>query len=453
MFKSRFQRPFSLNRTRIALGLGVVLLIMLLGQLQKYRHDYRTLRQAGSEGSEIPNDFPVYYVAAQTARELGDHRLYYPPENSLSTLLGVVPKDTPWDRMARADGFDKGTMAFVYPPFAALLLEPLSFWPWPLSLFFWRIALTAMVLLAVYLALLLTQTGHLLLHFVLISATVLWFFPFTETIYQGQIDPIIFLCWVSGVYLLATDRPVWSALLFAVGTLVKVSPVIVIPLFLLRRQWKWLISYTLWCGLLLGISIWRLGWENHLIWSAQVFPAMSQGVPYFANKSFSALIYEVYLGRVPTNFDFSIPHLLTRIVSLLNLAVYAATLFYFWKKNRRADALNYELIVFALLAIVISPVTWRHHFLLALLPMIYLWYRSRDDLRDSLVLAAATLAIGTVFTDFAIVAIRKPLLDLLLAAIVPITTFLMLIVALANYEPIRMGDGPQDPVADLTPAA
>jgi hypothetical protein len=417
------------------LGLLVVLVILLSGQGQRFLHDYRAVVRPANDRGDVPGDFPVYYVAAHVARQHGDLRLYYPFDQTFSTLLGTVPRDTAWNRIAKADGFEKGTMAFVYPPFGALLLSPLSYVRWPLALLFWRIIMSAMVLGSIYLALLLTETTQPLVHFVILAAAVFFFFPFTETIHQGQIDPIVLLCWVGGVYLMKEDRPVWSALLFAIGTLIKVSPVVVVGLFLLRRQWKWLASYVVWCASLLGISIWKLGWENHWIWATKIFPALSQGVPYFANKSLSALIYEVYLWRVPLDIDLAPPHLLVRILSILSLLLYGATLFYFWRRTRGTSAITYELTVLALLPLVISPVVWRHHFLLALLPLIFLWFRSRDDWRDSLVLAASTLAMGTVFVDYIIVAVRVPFVDLLLAALLPGISLLLLIVALANHAP------------------
>ena len=344
-------------------------------------------------------------------------------------------------------------MAFIYPPFAALVLEPLSLEPWPAALFLWRITLTAMVFLSVYLCLLLIECNNRFTHFVVVTAAVVWFFPFTETIFQGQIDPVILLCWAGGAYLIKRDRPVWSALLFAMGTLVKASPIIVVGLFLMRRQWKWLISYTLWCGLLLGISIWRLGWENHVIWASKVLPALSQGVPYFANKSVSALIYELYLRRVPVDFDFSIPHFLPRIIGVFNFLIYCAALLFLWTKNRKANAMTYELIVMALLAVVISPVSWRHHYLLALLPVTYLWYELKDDWRDWSLLATVTLAMGTVFIDYAIVVIRKPIVDLPLASVLPISTLLLLILALANYAPITVRERNEQRPTNLLRAA
>lgn len=448
-----FSAVSSPGRRKTYLGLLVVLVILLSGQGQRFLHDYHTVVHTASDLADVPGDFRVYYVAANVAGQHGDRQLYYPFDKTFSTLLGTVPKGTAWNRIAKADGFEKGTMAFVYSPFGALLLEPLSYMRWPLALLFWRIIMSAMMLGSIYLALLLTETTQPLVPFVILVAAVFSFFPFTETMYQGQIDPIILLCWVGGVYLIKKDRPVWSALLFAIGTLIKVSPVIVVGLFLLRRQWKWLASYMAWCVSLLGISIWRLGWENHWIWATKIFPALSQGLPHYANKSLLSLIYEVYLWRVPMDIDLAPPHLLGQIFSILNVLLYGGTLFYFWRRTRGTSAITYELTVLALLALVISPVAWRHHFLLALLPLIFLWFRSRDDWRDSLVLAVSTLAMGTVLVDYVIVAVRVPFVDLLLAALLPGTNILLFIVALANHEPRISATDKKGPIRALEQAA
>lgn len=402
---------------------------MLGSQLVRLLHEYRTVTHTVAGWNDLPEDFPSYYVAAETARNPADHRLYYLPEKPFLLILGDVPKDTPWARTAQAHGF-KSSLPFNCPPFAAWFLEPLSLFPWQVSLLLWRITIIGLVLLSIYFALLLTETESLLLPFVLIAAAAFSFFPFTESVFQGQIDAIVLFTWVAGAYLQKTNRPVWSALLFALGTMVKVSPIIVVGVFLLRRQWKWLVSYAAWVGILVGFSIWRLGWENHVLWAVHVLPVLSHGAPYFANKSIAALIYETYLGRVPLDPDFQIPAFLFRVVSILNFCIYGGTLFYFWRKNRRDTAITYELIVMALLALLISPLTWRHYYLLALLPLVFLWIRVRGN---ALVLAAATLAIGMVFPDYLIVLVRNPVVDILMSTLVPLATLSLLFMLLVGY--------------------
>ncbi len=423
------------QNARLAACLVVVLLLVLSGQLRRLLQEYRYTTDRSSATSVVPNDFPVYYTVAIVAGQAGDHRLYY-PSGRQGMLLGSVSPDTPWGQTARAAGFDS-TLHFIYPPFTALLLRPLSLARWQASLLAWRIALSGLMLVSIYLTLLLGGKDDLMLKFVLSTAAVFSFFPFTEAIFQGQIDPIIVFLWVAGVYLVRAQRPVWSALCFALGTMVKVSPVVVVGLFLLRRQWKWLISYLAWMALLTGIAVWRLGWENHALWFTQVLPELSNGIAYYANKSPAALIFELYLHRVPVLSPHDVPSWLSLIVKGVNFLVYCAVLLYFWKKNRRPTAMVYELVTCALVTILISPVSWRHHYLLALIPVVYMWVGLAERWWDIIVLAVATLVMGAVFPDYLVVTSSSPGLNLVLSNLIPVASFLLLLVLCKNYELIK----------------
>lgn len=424
--------PLFRLKSRFSACLLVVFLLILSAQLQRFLQQYKESTESGSAPTAAPSDFAVYYTAAVIARQNGHPALYYPAGKE-GTLLASVPSDTPWGKTARAIGFDS-TMHFIYPPFAALLLEPLGMARWQISLLAWRLALSALMLISIYLTLLLAGKDQLLLKFVIAAAAVFCFFPFIETLFQGQIDPIILLLWVAGIYLLRQNWPIWSALCFALGTMMKVSPVLVVGLFLLRRQWKWLFGYVAWIALLAGISVWQLGWQNHVLWFTQILPGLSRGVAYYANKAPAALIFEMYLHRVPIVTADDVPSWLVTIVKGISLIAYCGVLFYFWKKNRRPTSLVYELVTLALVAILISPVSWRHHYVLTLIPLIYLWLKPEERGRDTVVLAATTLAMGTAFPDYVMVVWPNPALDLLLSSLIPITAVLFLLLLCKNYE-------------------
>jgi len=281
---------------RIPACIVTVVVLILSAQfqsfLQHYKDESRTEVSAAaspdahssSSRQEFNGDFQIYYTAALVARRPGDHRLYYPPEDAHLFWVGYVPRDTPWAQIARSAGFTS-TMHFIAPPFAALLLVPISLFKWQISLLIWRVVLVGLVLVSIYLCNLLTDREHLWLKFGLATAAAFSFFPLAESLGEGQMDPVILLCWVGGIFLIKTDRPFWSGLLFALGTLVKVTPALAVGLFLLRRQWKWLLSYAGWLLGLQALSIWRLGWDNHASFAKQVLPALSCGTATLVNKS------------------------------------------------------------------------------------------------------------------------------------------------------------------------
>lgn len=218
--------------------------------------------------------------------------------------------------------------------------------------------------------------------------------------------------------------------------MIKLSPALVVGVFLLRRQWRWLAAYALWMATFLGIGVWQLGWHNHLFWFTRVLPMLSGGVPCFASKSLPSFVADLYLRQVPLDVQnlHAVPIGLALLNKLLSLLLYAGTLICFWKESPSARYLVHELALIPLVILLISPESFRHHYLLAAFPLLYLWVRSRE-LREDLsvfhwtALAFSSLLIGTVFADYIIVAVRNPLLDLALTGLYPAATILLIYVA------------------------
>lgn len=415
---------------------SAVLLLLLSSVLQRQLQAYRP-----GPATVSGEDFPIYYVAGKVARSPGDRMLYYPASDgrqlSIRNLLDPVPQDTPWAQLAHSVGF-QSTGRFMAPPFTALLAAPLTRMPPRTALLFWRLASTLMLVLAIYLTCGLTEANwHLSGLFVIGVAAAFSFFPFIETLYQGQVDALVLLLWVLGVCFVQTKASVSSAFCFAVATMIKVSPALAIGIFLLRRQWRWLAAYVLWMLTFLGIGVWQLGWQNHLDWFRRVLPMLSGGVPYFASKSLPSFVMDLYIRQVPLDYRNLplIPPSLRWLTRGMSFMLIAGTLFFFWKRCRSARNLVYELAVLPLVILIASPESFRHHYLLAALPLLFIWDKSRhcSDRWSSTqyaALALSTLAIGTVFADYLLIAIRNPLLDLCLSAIVPAATLLLIYLAL-----------------------
>ncbi len=431
------------------LSCSTVLLILLTTTAGR---QWAKFRVPTGESSTVGGDFSIYYTAGKVARQAGDRRLYYPTRGeekpSARNLLDRVDPETPWGQTAKASGF-KATDRFMAPPFTAIMMEPLALLSPGLSLLLWRLASMSMLIVALYFILQLLEAESSWPIALMASAGVAFsFFPFTETLYQGQIDALSLLLWSLGAYFVHKQQPVSSALSFALATMLKVNPAMVCAVFLIRRQWRWLAAYIFWVGAFLGIGIWHLGWQNHLLWARNVLPVISCGVPYFASKSLPTLVVNIYLHTVPletANLP-AIPMALCWFNKGLSFALYGGTLLYFWKKNKAATDLVYELVVMALVILLISPESFRHHYLVAVLPLLYLWMRSRFGTGKSAVLhwaslAFLTLAIGTVFPDYLITQIRNPLLDLSLSALVPAATLLLVYSSIVVY-PIKPAVSP-----------
>ena len=391
---------------RLGFLYGVLVLLIFSALVKEQARNFRGL----AKPSAVPIDFRVYYIAGTM---VGTHSELYevadgdPALKPYFVLFGVKSSS------------DSGTQAqhlafpsagpFLYPPLAALAMRPLTHFSPRLALFLWRCFSAFLTLVSVYFIVATFDLGNVWTSSVLALAGAFAFFPFVETIDLGQINALILACWAIGIYLAVHRKFTFSAFFFALGTLIKITPLLALGLFVIRRQWNWVLSYFAWLLLLLGLSVGFGGWHSHVTYVRKVLPALSCAAPITENKSLGGLIQSLAIGDVVV-FDSENPKLLPLIPAACILAtalgaiLYVGILlfFYRWRKDQRA--LGAELAAIALLSLLISPIAWRHHYLLALIPLIFLWLPGTTSLRrwQLIPLAAATLVIGTPFADYAI---------------------------------------------------
>jgi hypothetical protein len=78
-----------------------------------------------------------------------------------------------------------------------------------------------------------------------------------------------------------------------------------------------------------------------------------------------------------------------------SLAIGLGFLFWCWRKRKDAKGLVDELILLPLVYVLAAPFSWPHHFVLAVLPLTYLWVKAREATTAELVaLYLGTLALG-----------------------------------------------------------
>jgi hypothetical protein len=388
-------------------------------------------------------DFAPYYVTGRVALGEGDSRLYYPPpgskaEQNRELLEGTVPVDTPWSRVAQRWLGVKTTTYYIYPPLFGLLFSPIARMRPIMAFFLWRGLSMIWVLLSMYLVLRAVRLKTDPLTLLVATVGVLCFFPLTETLYQGQVNCLILFLWTAGFYCARTQKVPLSAFCFAINTFVKITPVLVVPILLLRRQWKWLISYFVSVAGLLALSIWRVGWQAHWVYASKILPTLSAGTGGYLLKSLGTVVRDLYWRRVTfgASGSWEIPLYLNVLVRVISIALYAGVLFYFRKKRRSGEvALSEELAIAALVSLIISPVTWRHHFVLILLPLIYFWMQSREGWSKVRlwVFPLLTLALGTPFADLVLLRVHHGLLQALLASVFLLATCVLLFLCLQDY--------------------
>jgi len=352
-------------------------------------------------GITVPYDFSAYYRAGKLARD--GQLLYYFPSNApaKSFLRLRIDDATPYGRPSDSTDISNPPLLLPYvtPPFVALLMEPFGFVTWQVAYSVWRIAIALVCFVALFLSIRIAAVEKRFdfVGFAVGVGVLCAFFPFKAQITLGQIDCVIFLAWTLGTWLILKHRPVGSSLCYATATAIKVSPILVVPLMLMRRQWRWLAYYMLWSLVILGLSIWAVGWQNHVLWLTKVSPLLSCGVEHFANRSLAGFVTGIcnsgqLLGLVVP------PGICTFNRGLCALC-YLGFLGWCWTKRKSADGLTHELVFMTVVCLLVSPVSWPGHYLLATLPLTYLWVKTLARRVSSTkfelgLLSAVTLVLG-----------------------------------------------------------
>lgn len=382
-------------------------------------------------------DFNVYYTAALVARSDTDKNLYSyaeiaDPENPASNVV-VNPQlqppvpDSTYGRAARQT---KSDGQYLYPPFFALLVEPFTFLPFETAKIIWHVFIFLLACASVFLTVKLFYADYLTAAAIALAAVAVMEFtlPMQDLLFGGNVSSVILFLCAAGIYL-HKKYPSAGAFFFAVAVAVKLTPIVVLPLMLVRRQWKWAIAFCGWSVLLLAISVWHLGWQNHAEFAARVLPAMSSGVPHLDNRSLSTAIYAVSAGKFFSNeeirrgdyiFPEKTPVLLFKILTVVS---FGGLLFFFWSKNKTDSGLTVEIMILLLWTLIFSPVSLRYGYLLAVAPVVFAWLHPLTKTASTARLAtlsAATFMIFSILPSYVFFAVESFPVQLVLFLVMPV---------------------------------
>src|ERR1035438_8795847 len=325
-------------------------------------------------------DFYAYYFAAQVVHDNPHASLYEGAAAENPEIHLDAPAASALSVHARAAGFDK-VMFYVYPPLLADLLAPLSRIPVHLAEILWRVFNLVLVFASVLLLARIFRVPILGFEFAVLALAAYSFFPIHETVFLGQITIVLLALWTIGIVAYFDDRMVLSAAAFALATAFKVTPILLLPLFFIWKDRRWILSYLAVTVGLVAVMVSIRGFDNGSIDPAGV-AAMGGGIPASTNKTLGSLADWVYYGRI---FDdesahtviANIPRALSILAKLASGALYVCCLLLAWRSRRIERASRAATIaIFGLITACASPVTWRHGYSIAFIPLAIFWVRA-----------------------------------------------------------------------------
>ena len=286
--------------------------------------------------------------------------------------------------------FTTNHLPFTYSPFALLALTPLSFGPLGLVEGAWWLASSAALVAALYVLIPnstrigTSRARRLAIASLMGGAATLVLEPVRSNMDYGQIN--LLLMWLV-VADLRQPRPKFRGLAIGLAAAVKLTPIVYLLFFAVRRDWRSVIQGAVAFSTLSLVAWLILPADSALYWFHEVTDVARVGsIASTSNQSLNGMLHRLhFLGRA-TNAAVWVALCFT-VVVLGGLIVRRLA------SNQRP--LVESVLVLALVELLISPISWTHHWSwLALAPLttLSLW---RNHRRTS-VLVGATTAIGVV---------------------------------------------------------
>ncbi|WP_137726223.1 mannosyltransferase [Prescottella subtropica] len=278
-------------------------------------------------------------------------------------------------------------LPFTYPPFAALVFLPLHYLPFGLVGLLWQVGTVAALFFVVRISLELllgdtARSRHWQSVAMLWTAVGVWSEPVRTTLDYGQVN--VFL--VLGA-MLAVRSTRWWVSGGIVGALagIKLTPAVTGLYFLAQRRWRAAIFSAVAFAGTVAVSYLVIG---------------SQARDYFTTKFGDA----DRIGPVGSAWNQSLRGALSRLaghdvgtgpVWIAGVALAAVLAFAAWRALDRGDRLG-TLVLVQLLGLLISPISWVHHWVWVLPMLIWLLHGPYRRLLGTRIVAAAWLVVTVV---------------------------------------------------------
>jgi alpha-1,2-mannosyltransferase len=272
-------------------------------------------------------------------------------------------------------------LPFTYPPFAAVVFAPLHLVPFGLLAFAWQVGIIVALYGVVWFSLrLLGRSDHRLT--MLWTAVGVWTEPLRSTFDYGQVNVILVLAVLYAVY---SSRWWLSGLLVGLAAGVKLTPAVSGLYFLGARRWAAVLCSALVFLATVGVSVLVLG---------------DQARFYFTDLLGDAS----RIGPIGTSFNQSWRGGISRILGhdagygppvVAAVAITAVLAILAWRAVGADDRLG-AIVVVQLFGLLLSPISWTHHWVWLIPMMIWLLHGALGDRRGARILGWGWLVLTLI---------------------------------------------------------
>jgi len=353
-----------------------------------------------------------------------------------SGALALLHSEPLYDAMSLSAQPPWARLPFTYPPTAALLFVPLALFPTQVS---WGLLAVASVLgmtmvIRVSLEALSRRPSWLApaRTTLVLSVLLLAIEPVWRTVLLGQINLVLMALVVLDVLVLKGSR--YSGVLVGVAAAVKLTPLIFIPHLLLTGRRADAARATLTFLAMQGLMLLLVPHDFARYWTHAVTdPARTGPIHWAVNQSLNGLVLRLS--------DLAPWSLAVALAIGVVLAVPAALVV---RRLHQSGAELPALLVTAFLGLLVSPVSWSHHWVWVVPLIVVLLGRLPDPLPAGPARVRALAGVGAVGLVFANCVLligngRGPELDWKPVEFVIGSLYLLVPVVVAGLLLVRLG--------------
>lgn len=255
----------------------------------------------------------------------------------------------------------RAVVHFVYPPFAAILFGFLGWFEYSTARLLWGVCQGALVVALFLLAKPNPRRdgAALTLAYLFVFLTSI---PLLHNSKWGQVSVGLTVSVLGCFYLYERGFAVAAALLLAAGVAIKVYPVIFLPYFLLRRDFRFLAAFALGALAFLGVTpLVVLGWDATVSFHREVVSVIEELTPGFLerwNTQYApAALSRMIWGRFsPDSVEARALAAASYALALLNFA----GLYLVHRRSIEPVRERFAAVLFLTIPLLL-PVTWPHY--------------------------------------------------------------------------------------------
>jgi hypothetical protein len=256
-----------------------------------------------------------------------------------------------------------------HPPFNALLFLPFSFLSYQ----------TAYVILGVISLILLLMINQLVVRglelnnewFLNYACFTLCWYPVLHCLILGQSSMIIAACLIGGWFCLRLKKEYIAGFLFAIATLMKLFPGLVLVYLLIMKNWRAFFATVFFIVIGFGLTAFIVGFDDMKIYAIiMVARDIDDYRGYVLNHSIGGIVSRLF-GKQMGWFEplVELPHIASLLIILLSIGILVYTILKLRKMAAKKELSDYAFGLTLVTMLLLSPITWSHIFPVLILPI------------------------------------------------------------------------------------